>query len=613
MLNKLTPDQIDSKVAFIENYIKARNAADGSLVDANANVTQKDIATMETELYKFETIQLNRAIVCHELEKTFGKELADQYLEDIKNHLIYIHDETSLKPYCVSISMYPFLFEGTRNIGGTSKAPKNLRSFCGAFNNLVYQVASGFAGAVATVEFLMYFDYFARKSYGANYLETNRKEVAQELQGVVYTLNQPAAARGNQSVFWNISVFDKFYFESLFGTFYFPDGTQPVWDSLEKLQKFFMDWFRVERTKELLTFPVVTAAMLIDPEEKRPMDTRFEAYCAEQMSKGLSFFVYMSDTADSLASCCRLRNELADNEFSYSLGAGGVSTGSIQVITLNLNRAEQRYIRSQLYPEDKLRPIIERIHKYLVAHRNIQKKHLEAGLLPVYKAGYINIDKQFCTIGINGAVEAAEFYRVRPSDNEEYKNFIGKRLKLIYQMNKEAYKTYGFRFNTEFVPAESLGVKNAKWDKEDGLKVKRDCYNSYFYAVEDPTVSILEKMALHGKEFTQYLDGGSALHLNLEQLPTVPAAIGLMRAAARLGVNYWTFNTLSTICDACDIIDPRTLSKCPKCGKSDHLDYATRVIGYLKRVSCFSSGRQKEHSKRHYAIIGAKRKEDYEI
>ena len=364
-----------------------------------------------------------------------------------------------------------------------------------------------------------------------------------------------------------------------------------------------MDWFRCERTKELLTFPVVTAAMLIDPETKRPLDTDFESMCAAQMSKGLSFFVYMSETADSLSSCCRLRNELADNTFSYSLGAGGVSTGSVQVITINLNRAEQRYIRSCTNPESKLRPIIERVHKYLVAHRNIQKRHIEAGLLPVYNAGYISLDKQFCTVGINGAVEAAEFYGISPTDNVAYKEFITRRLRLIYAMNREAHKKYGFRFNTEFVPAENLGLKNAKWDKEDGLKVKRDCYNSYFYAVEDPRVSILEKMALHGKEFMQYLDGGSALHLNLEQLPSYPAALGLMRAAARLGVNYWTFNVLSTICDACGTIDPRTLMKCPNCGRSDKLDYATRVIGYLKRISCFSSGRRAEHERRYYNKI----------
>ena len=600
MLNQLTKNQLDSKVAFIDNYIKAQNAADGSLVDANANVTVKDIATLENELYKFETIQLNRALVCVELEKTFGKELADQYLKDIKDHLIYIHDETSLKPYCVSISMYPFLFEGTKNIGGTSKAPKNLRSFCGSFVNLVYQVASGFAGAVASVEFLMYFDYFARKTFGNEYFAEHEAEIAQELQGVVYSLNQPAAARGNQSVFWNISVFDKYYFESLFGNFYFPDGTQPVWESLERLQAFFMEWFREERTKELLTFPVLTAAMLIDSDTQQPKDSVFERQCAEEMSKGLSFFVYMSDTADSLASCCRLRNELTDNTFSYSLGAGGVSTGSIQVITINMHC----YITS--LTEGVFIGVIDRVQKYLVAHRNIQKRHLEAGLLPVYDAGYIDMDKQFCTIGINGMVEAAESCGVVPRDNTKYLDFVNTYLNLIFIMNKKAHQKYGFRFNTEFVPAESLGVKNAKWDKEAGLTVPRECYNSYFYAVEDPEVSILEKMALHGREYVKYLDGGSALHLNLEQLPTVPAAIGLMRAAARLGVNYWTFNTLSTICDDCGNIDPRTLNKCPNCGSTGNLDYATRVIGYLKRISCFSEGRRKEHSERHYARIGSK-------
>lgn len=608
MLNKLTPEQIASKMAFIQNYIAAANAADGSLVDANANVTRKTIATLESEIHKYEMIQLNRALVCEELIHLYGKSYAQMYIDDIEDHLIYIHDETSLKPYCASISLYPFLFEGTKSLGGTSGAPQNLQSFCGTFVNLIYQIASNFAGAIATVEFLMYFDYFARKTYGDAYLLTNRKQVVQEFQGVVYAMNQPAAARGDQSVFWNISVFDKFYFESLFGeSFRFPDGEAPDWESLKDLQEMFMDWFHVERTKELLTFPVVTAAMLIDKEDNAPMDSEFEEMLADQMSKGLSFFIYESDSADSLASCCRLRNELVDNTFSYTLGAGGVSTGSKQVITLNMNRAEQKYIRSCLHPEEKLGQIVDRIQKYLVAHNNLQMKNLQAGLLPAYTAGYISMDKQFLTIGINGGVEAAEFYGLTVSDNKIYMEFLQCRLGLIKQMNKEAYKKYGVRFNTEFVPAESLGVKNAVWDKKDGLKVNRDCYNSYFYPVENNLISILEKLAMHGRDVSEYLDGGAAVHLNLEQLPTKAGAKGLMRAAARMGVPYWTFNVLSTICDKCSTIDPNTLSKCPKCGNED-LDYGTRIIGYLKRISDFSSARQAEHGRRHYALIGAKRK-----
>ena len=609
LLNYLTAAQIETKLAFIKNYIQADNAADGSLVDANANVTQKDIATLEAELYKFETTQLNRAIIHQEIKNLFGQELADQYNKDIEDHLIYVHDETSLKPYCASISLYPFLFEGTKSMGGTSNAPQNLQAFCGSFVNLIYQVASGFAGAIATVEFLMYFDHFARVTYGSKYLVNYEKEVKQELQGVIYALNQPASARGNQSVFWNISVFDEYYFESLFGeSFRFPDGSPPDWESLKALQEYFLNWFREERTKELLTFPVVTAAMLIDPEEKEPKDYPFAHMLANQMTKGLSFFIYMSESADSLASCCRLRNELVDNTFSYSLGAGGVSTGSIQVITLNMNRAEQKYIKS-CYDnmQERLTPIIERIQKYLVAHRNFHKRSEAAGLLPAYTAGYISMDKQFLTIGINGAVEGAESYNLCVSDNEIYRGYLQKRLGLIHKMNKEAYKKYGCRFNTEFVPAESLGVKNAKWDIKDGLKVKRDCYNSYFYPVENRLISILEKMSLHGKEVSNYLDGGSALHINLGQLLSYGGALGLLNACARNGVPYWTFNVLSTICNKCGFIDPETLPKCLNCFSGD-VDYGTRVIGYLKRVSCFSKERQNEHDKRYYAFTEARRK-----
>ena len=336
MILNLTPEQIKGKIDYIKKYADASNSADGSLVDSNANVDTKNIGILEAELYKPETIQINREIVKQKLESMFPG-MGAQYIKDIESHIIYIHDETSLRPYCASITLFPFLLNGTKPLGGTSKAPKNLNSFCGSFVNLVYQVASGFAGAVATVEFLLYFDYFAKKTYGADYLTTNKKDIEQSLQGVIYALNQPASARGNQSVFWNISVLDRHYFEHLFGTFHFPDGSQVQYDgSFHDLQYLFMEWFRKEREKELLTYPVLTASMLID-DEGTPVDTEFAEMCAEEMSKGLSFFVYESKSVDSLASCCRLRNELSDNTFSYTLGAGGVSTGSVQVITLNMN------------------------------------------------------------------------------------------------------------------------------------------------------------------------------------------------------------------------------------------------------------------------------------
>ena len=599
MLNKLSPIQIKTKLDFINNYIKAENAAEGSLVDSNSNVTSKNVSTMEAELYKFETIQVNRMIIYERLKEKWGIDLAEQYLEDIHNHLIYIHDETSLKPYCASITLYPFLFDGSKVLGGTSHAPKNLQSFCGSFVNLMYQLAGGFAGAVATVEFLMYFDYFAKKTYGEDYLITNRKAIEQELQGVVYSMNQPAAARGFQSIFWNISVFDVFYFDSLFGEFYFPDGSSPDYKSLSKLQCFFMEWFRKERKKELLTFPVLTAAYLVDKDTRLPKDTKFIDLLADQMSKGHSFFHYESDSADSLASCCRLRNELADNTFSYTLGAGGVSTGSVQVITINMNRLVQM-------DDECLREVVDRVHKYLLAHRSFHEDMIKAGMLPAYSAGFISIDKQFLTIGINGMLESFETMMMcMGKDKKLYKEYLQAALSTISSMNKEALKTYGVRFNTEFVPAENLGVKNAKWDKEDGYYSPRDCYNSYFYPVESDEWSILDRIEIHGKEVSQYLDGGAALHLNLQRIPSYDEAVNLIKLNARHGVPYWTTNVLCTVCRDCGNIDPQTLKACPECG-STNVDYGTRVIGYLKLISNFSRGRQKEAGRRFYMDGGIK-------
>ena len=597
MLNNLTPTQIQSKLDFIKNYITAYTAADGSIVDPNANVTSKNVATMEAELYKYENIQVNRAIVCDKITQMFGADLATQYLEDIHSHLIYVHDETSLKPYCASITLYPFLFDGSKAIGGTSSRPRNLQSFCGSFVNLMYQIAGGFAGAVATVEFLMYFDYFAKKTYGRNYLTTNSREIQQELQGVIYSMNQPAAARGFQSIFWNISVFDEHYFTSLFDEFYFPDGTKPDYETLKQLQEFFMEWFRKERRKELLTFPVITAAYLV--EEDTAKDKNFLDLLADQMSKGHSFFHYESDSADSLASCCRLRNEFADNTFSYTLGAGGVSTGSVQVITINFNRLRQSHL---VLPD-----VVERVQKYLMAHRSYHMDMIEAGMLPTYSAGFIDIDKQYCTIGINGCLESFEYICKHTAVGfwkaENYTEYLKYCLSTIQNLNKEALKTFGTRFNTEFVPAENLGVKNAKWDKEDGLWVPRDCYNSYFYPVEDTSWNILDKIKIHGKEVSQYLDGGAALHLNLQRVPTKAEALNLIQTNIRHGVPYWTTNVLCTVCKHCGHIDPNYHTACPQCHSAD-VDYGTRVIGYLKLISSFSAGRQQEAALRAYQNTG---------
>ncbi len=582
---------MESRLEFIDRYIAARNSADGSLVDANANVSCKNVAVLSAEIHKQANIRIHRELMDRKLRAMFGDATAERYAGQLERHEIYTHDETApFMPYCASVSMFPLLQHGLVPLGGESRAPKHLASFCGSFINYVFAISANLAGACATVEFLNCFDHFARRDHGEDYLRTHRAEIANHLQHVVYALNQPAAARSYQSVFWNISVFDRHYFESMFGDFVFPDGDRPCWPSVRRLQAFFLEWFNRERERSLLTFPVVTAALVHDREE--PRDREFAEMLAGQLGSGNSFFIYASDSVDSLSSCCRLRNALdGDNDFSFSLGAGGVMTGSMQVMTINFNRLVQdgRDLDGQ----------VRDLHRYLVARRATLAEFDAAGLLPIYSARCIVPEKQYLTIGVNGLVEAAEFLGLDPSNNEDYIEWVSGRLRRINELNREASREHGARFNTEFVPAENLGVKFARWDREAGYRVPRPCYNSYFYPVERDDIHVLDKLILHGERVTRWLDGGSALHLNLESYPSEESCAKLIRAAIRTGCNYFCTNVRVTCCNDCNHIDKRTLERCPACG-SDNVDHATRIIGYLKRVSSWSSERQSEHDRRAY-------------
>lgn len=590
---RLTQDQVEAKKAFINHYIKAQNASDGSKLDANANVSSKNIATMGAELNKDINIQVNRSLIYDKISTRFGEELANEYIRQLEAHEIYTHDESSLNNYCAAVTLYPFLLAGLKGFGGESGAPKHLASFCGSFVNLMFAISAQLAGAVAAVEFLMYFDYFAKKDFGDNYLETHTKTIENQLQHVVYAINQPAAARGFQSIFFNISIYDRPYFESMFGNFVFPDDdfTRPSYDSLDKLQRFFMKWFNKERSRALLTFPVITAATLNDGTTM--VDQTFQDFIAEEYAEGNAFFTFTSDNAESLSSCCRLKNDVGDqvNDFSYSLGAGGVSTGSMNVITINLNRLVQ--------DGRDLATEVDKIHKYQLAFRDLFVEYRDAGLLPAFKEGYIDIERQYLTVGINGLVEAAEYLGYDISNNEPYKSWVSATLKTISDLNKVNATKYQVKFNTEMVPAENLGVKFSKWDRADGYAVKRDCYNSYFYKVEDDSVSVLDKFVLHGKDTSQFLDGGSAYHCNLESYPTKEGFKKLLDVAVVEGCEYFCFNIKITICNQCDHIDKRTLTACPSCGSKD-IDWGTRVIGYLKRISSFAGERQREEAKRYY-------------
>ena len=420
-----------TQVNFIKKYRAAMNAASGSEVDANANVENKNVATMMYELPKRLAIGTNRLMMIDKLIELFDEDIANEYIRQLEEHEIYKHDETAAgpPPYCVSITMYPFLFDGLKKLGGISDPPTNLNSFCGSFINLVFAIAAQFAGAVATPEFLTYLDYFIRREYGDDYYlhadampaqfsyhptkdsksngviltRSVDKVITEYFQQVVYSMCQPAAARGFQSVFWNLAYFDEPYFKGIFDGFVFPDGSVPKWESVSWLQKRFMKWFNAERLKKVLTFPVETVNLLHCDGDF--VDQDWFDFAAEMYSEGHSFFTYISDSVDSLASCCRLRNGITDNTFSYTLGAGGISTGSKSVMTININRLVQNVVHSNPSAtlddiSNVVREQVKKIHKYQIAFNEILKDNFNARLLPVYDAGYISLQKQYLTVGM---------------------------------------------------------------------------------------------------------------------------------------------------------------------------------------------------------------------
>lgn len=632
--------EIIAKISYQDNYINSsENAATSSETDGNANVVSKNVATLESEDRKRENREIQRYRMKKKL-KILYPELSSQYARDLDSHIIYTHDEAStsvLKQYCMAVSLYPLMLEGVGNIDGVTPGPPNdLQSFSGQVTNLIFLLSSQCKGAVAVGSYFIALNYYIIAEYGEKWYEkldcictsehslikrTIEDSILKAFKQFVWGINQPAGNRSYQSPFTNVSYYDRTYFESLFGEFYYPDGSKPEWSAIDTLQRLFMSWFNKLRLKQVLTFPVETFAMVHDG--KDIIDKEYKDLCAEMYAQGHSFFTYISDSADSLASCCRLRNELAENTFSPTSGMTGVKTGSCNVITLNINRIVQDCIREnctnpediiQVYPEFKesihngiresLVNILERVYKYHVTYKTMLYEWEEKKMFASSNGGYINIKDLYSTIGLNGLNEAAEFLGLKISNNPEYFKFLQLILGTIKEQNKIHSihdKKRPFLFNSEVVPAEGLGGKNYKWDKADGYWVPEDrnLYNSYFYNAHDDT-SVLDKFILHGRQTYQYTDGGSAAHINLEEHLSKKQYLHLIDFAIEQGTNYFTFNIPNSKCEDCGHIVKAPIKACPKCG-SEHITQYTRIIGYLRPITAFGKDRKIEAEKRTYS------------
>lgn len=627
-------------IEFIHNFVKSDNTANAT-IDDNSNVGTKGIGVLNAEIHKVDNKLTNT-----EWWESFVKKRDPNFnikvMRNDFNTILYPHDSSSQvgEPYCMAASMYPFLLSGLEKLGGKSTVPKNLDSFCGIYVNLNFALASEIKGAVATPEFLMYMDYFCRKEWGNNYYlkpsvkittdycikqKTIGSQIDQYFQQVTYSINQIAGARGMQSPFTNFSFFDKYFFEGMFGEFVFPDGTKPEWNSTNWLQRRYLHWLNQERLKCILTFPVCSYACLTDKEGNfKDLDT-FHFICSEY-AQGNSFFTYLSRSVDSLSSCCRLQNAVQENTFNTTNGQIGVMTGSKNVITLNLNRIIQDWQHTWsdykdhidvntnrcCFPVDwithkdfqegikkYLENILERVYLYQYAYNDLMHWCKDHHLYAAYDAGFINLDKQYLTIGINGLNQAAEYLGMKCNNNIYYKTFCRLIFSTIKEQNKK-HKTKTAQFNTEQVPAESASVKLYNRDKADGYWIPTDTnlYASYIFKPNDTHISILDKIILHSSEFAaDELDGGSACHLNLSEHLSQKQYEYLLKFMAKVGCKYATFNIPNCECDKCHFIAKQPFSKCPKCG-STHVSLWDRIIGYLTKISNWSAARQLEGSTR---------------
>jgi ribonucleoside-triphosphate reductase (formate) len=614
--HKQIRDYTQKKLDFIQKFKDSDNTANAT-IDDNSNVSTHNVAVMNSEIHKEENIEINLRLWENKLKELYPEFDYKQMRKDF-NTIMYAHDLSSQvgMPYCVAITLYPFLLNGIKEIGGLSAKPKNIDSFCGMFVNLVFAIASQYKGAVATPGLFVIMDYFCRLEWGDEYYRnsdmvynssrrvlTVNQQIHQYFQQICYSLMQPSGSRGNQSVFWNCSIFDKLFFDAMYGEFYYPDGKKPQWESVNWLQKNFMHWLNQERLRCVLTFPVVSLCLIYQDDDF--LDKELYEFACQEYAEGNSFFTYISDSADSLSSCCRLSSKIDKPQFSFTNGQLSEMTGSKNVITLNLNRIVQNWKRQQeksinrLNIKEYLEPILERVYKYHHAYNECLKDLQAAHMLTVYDAGFISMKKQYLTIGLNGLNQAAEFLGIQVSDNDNYERLCNTIFYTIKEANAK-HKTKELMYNTECTPCESAAIKLYDRDKRDGYWVPEDTnlYASYIFKPNDPTLTIFDKLRMHGNDYIgDYLDGGSACHINLESHLDKSQYKAILLYAAQVGCKYFTFNVPNCECEDCHFIAKQPFTKCPKCG-SERVSLWDRIIGYLTKVKNWSKGRQIEFKTR---------------
>lgn len=600
-LNALSKEQLNF-TSFIDNFIDSNNVASAS-IDANANVKQKDICSLETEMSKPHSKLLAYNKIFYEFKKKYGLEYAQKWLENEWNGSMYLHDaySASYKPYCFAYDLEEVCQKGLYFVDGFGGgAPKHLTTFVVHVKEFISWTSNRTSGACGLPSFLIHAFYYWKNDVASGYYLKNPEYYRDQcFQEFIFGLNQPYL-RINQCSFTNITIMDREYLSEIFGGRTYPDGSYVI-DYIEELIEFQKAFMRVVsriRTEMMFTFPVLTYSLLY--QNGKFVDEEFARWCSDHNTEWCDSNFYIGESVTSLSSCCRLVNDFTKLDgFINSIGGTSLKIGSVKVNTINLMRIAYESRRDKNKFFDILKDRTSLCMNTLDVVRSIIERNVEKGILPNYQEGLIDMKNQYNTIGINALYETVRYFDLISTDelgnkyySEEGLEFASEILNYINDLKDEYAKDKSYSINVEAVPGERCAVVLAQKDHE--LFYGENEYDDFIYA--NQWIPLTEDCTLDEKiRVSSVLDkkcgGGQILHINVDgQFSNKEQAWESLKYIASKGVIYFAFNNKISTCENKHGFYGEI---CPKCGKPK-IDTFQRIVGYLVPSSNYSKERCRE-------------------
>ena len=604
-------DEKLSLTDFIEGFIDSDNVANAS-VDANANIAQKDIVTLLSEMSKPHQKLLAFNKLYYELNKKYGFKTANEAMEAMWNYALYMHDfnTSTFYHYCFAYDIKDIVERGLFFIENYNAKPaKHLDSFIQILMEGIAWLSRRQSGAVGLPNLIPYLYYFWSRDVKAGYYTKDPETYKhQQLQALIYRLNQPWV-RTDQAAFTNVSVFDHPYFEAIFGGSVFPDGELMIDEEEEiiQFQKDFIDIVNEIREENIFTFPVLTASLLYV--DNKFVDDEFARWACEASRKWNLFNFFTDSTVNSLSNCCRLKSDVTDLYFN-SIGGSALKVGSVKVSTLNIARLAYQSKTEQEFLV-KLRNLTELNLKILDVQRDIITRNVEKGLLPSFSSGLVDFEHLYSTIGVNGIYEAIKtfgYIKIDEFGNTYYTDEAYSLGRRIFNVIRNCIDNFSldknYKFNIEQVPAEQAAAKMQAADKflyPDKVVEDLPLYGNQWIPL-GIKATILERTKICAA-FDSYCNGGSIEHINVDApFSTFDQAWEILNWVAAQGVTYFAFNGKVAQCKNYHSFYGKV---CPVCGEPVETEY-TRIVGFYTPTKTYSKERKAEFKLREWMPLNEK-------